>query len=154
MPTTITGNDGVSQVQAGAVESGDLPAEAYQKNNILGTVSESGGVPTGSIIERGSNANGEFIKYADGTMICTSAYSPSSSASGTVVTLPSAFINSSFQVTCTPGQISGGDFDAVANAEGKDENASSIRVKHSRIASNSVTASTIGGFYIAIGRWY
>jgi hypothetical protein len=26
MPTTITGTDGVSQVQAGAVESGDLPA--------------------------------------------------------------------------------------------------------------------------------
>ena len=43
----------------------------YKKSNILGTVSESGGVPTGAIIERGSNANGEFIKYADGTMICS-----------------------------------------------------------------------------------
>lgn len=37
----------------------------------LGTVSESGGVPTGSIIESGSNANGNYIKYADGTMICS-----------------------------------------------------------------------------------
>ena len=43
----------------------------YKKSNILGTVSESGGVPTGAIIERGSNANGEFVKYADGTMIST-----------------------------------------------------------------------------------
>ena len=43
----------------------------YKKSNILGTVSESGGVPTGAIIESGSNANGEFVKYADGTMICT-----------------------------------------------------------------------------------
>jgi hypothetical protein len=43
----------------------------YNQGNILGTVSESSGVPTGAIIERGSNANGEFVKYADGTMICT-----------------------------------------------------------------------------------
>ena len=42
----------------------------YKKSNILGTVSESGGVPTGAIIERGSNANGEFVKYADGTLVC------------------------------------------------------------------------------------
>jgi hypothetical protein len=43
----------------------------YGKSNILGTVSQSSGVPTGAIIERGSNANGQFVKYADGTMICT-----------------------------------------------------------------------------------
>ena len=42
----------------------------YKKSNILGTVSESGGVPTGAIIERGSNSNGEFVRYADGTQIC------------------------------------------------------------------------------------
>ncbi|MHC9235018.1 hypothetical protein ACX9MO_05175 [Pseudooceanicola sp. 502str34] len=39
---------------------------------ILGTVSLSGGVPTGAIFERGSNANGEYVKFADGTMICFS----------------------------------------------------------------------------------
>ena len=48
----------------------DDPAEVFKQSNILGTVSESGGVPTGAIIERGSNSNGEFIKYADGTLIC------------------------------------------------------------------------------------
>jgi len=42
----------------------------YGKSNILGTVSQSSGVPTGAIIERGSNVNGEYVKYADGTMIC------------------------------------------------------------------------------------
>lgn len=31
---------------------------------IAGTVSQSGGVPTGAIIERGSNANGEYVRYA------------------------------------------------------------------------------------------
>jgi hypothetical protein len=46
-------------------------SQVYSRNNILGTVSQSSGVPTGAIIERGSNANGEFVKYADGTLICT-----------------------------------------------------------------------------------
>lgn len=38
--------------------------------DIVGTVAQSGGVPTGSIVERGSNANGEYVRYADGTQIC------------------------------------------------------------------------------------
>lgn len=37
---------------------------------ILGTVSQASGVPTGAIIERGSNANGEYVRFADGTQIC------------------------------------------------------------------------------------
>ncbi|MFQ2373347.1 hypothetical protein ACK306_17425, partial [Aeromonas caviae] len=45
--------------------------DAYGKNNIVGAVSQSGGVPTAAIVERGSNANGEYTKYADGTLICS-----------------------------------------------------------------------------------
>lgn len=44
--------------------------EVYHAGNILGTVSQSAGVPTGAIIQRGSNANGEFVRFADGTQIC------------------------------------------------------------------------------------
>lgn len=43
----------------------------YNQASIIGTVSQSAGVPTGAIIERGSNANGEYVKFADGTLICT-----------------------------------------------------------------------------------
>lgn len=50
---------------------GKHAADFYQPSNILGTVSQSGGIPTGAVIERGSNANGEYVKFADGTMICT-----------------------------------------------------------------------------------
>ena len=42
--------------------------EVFTTGNILGTVSQSGGIPTGAIIERGSNANGRYTKYADGTV--------------------------------------------------------------------------------------
>lgn len=41
--------------------------EMYTQGSILGTVSQSAGVPTGAIIERGSNANGEYVRFADGT---------------------------------------------------------------------------------------
>lgn len=48
----------------------DIQGDYYKSDNILGTASQSGGIPTGAIIERGSNANGEYTKFADGTMIC------------------------------------------------------------------------------------
>ncbi|MBH3412866.1 phage tail protein [Pseudomonas putida] len=38
---------------------------------ILGAVGQASGVPTGAVIERGSNANGEYVRFADGTQICT-----------------------------------------------------------------------------------
>ncbi|CRM72850.1 hypothetical protein [Pseudomonas sp. 25 R 14] len=37
---------------------------------LVGAVSQSGGVPTGAVMQYGSNANGSFIRYADGTQIC------------------------------------------------------------------------------------
>jgi hypothetical protein len=40
---------------------------ASQGTNWVGTVAESA---TSSVIEEGSNANGNFTKFADGTMIC------------------------------------------------------------------------------------
>lgn len=38
--------------------------------DILGTVSQSGGVPTGALFEYGANANGEYLKLPNGTMLC------------------------------------------------------------------------------------
>lgn len=68
---------------------------------IVGAVSQSGGVPTGAIIETGSNANGTFTKFADGTMICVSPdlnFANVSVAAGSIFTsatvlwsFPSAF---------------------------------------------------------------
>lgn len=42
----------------------------YGPGNLLGVVSQSGGDPTGAAFERGSNANGEYARLADGTQIC------------------------------------------------------------------------------------
>lgn len=45
-------------------------AEIITNRRLTGTVSQSDGVPTGAVIERGNNANGAFVRYADGTLIC------------------------------------------------------------------------------------
>ncbi|MDY4311221.1 hypothetical protein ABGT16_05535 [Pseudomonas asiatica] len=47
-------------------------ATGFNRENILGTVGQASGVPTGAIIQRGNNANGEYVRYADGTQICWS----------------------------------------------------------------------------------
>ncbi|MGU0970622.1 pyocin knob domain-containing protein [Pseudomonas aeruginosa] len=61
---------------------------------LLGTVAQSGGVPLGSILERGSNANGQYARLADGTQICTISLLGANDRmanTGYTLTLPAAF---------------------------------------------------------------
>jgi len=53
----------------------------YKRSNILGAVSQSGGVPTGAVIENGSNANGSYVRFADGTQVCWHSVTTSATAS-------------------------------------------------------------------------
>lgn len=72
---------------------------------ILGTVSQSGGVPTGAIIQKGSNANGDYVRFADGTQICwqevtgvkatTTAYGSGFITARDDALFPIAFVSSS-----------------------------------------------------------
>ncbi|MDQ2067268.1 DUF2793 domain-containing protein [Xinfangfangia sp. CPCC 101601] len=45
----------------------------YGRANLLGPVSQSSGAPTGAVIERGTGANGDYVRFADGTQICSLA---------------------------------------------------------------------------------
>lgn len=78
--------------------------------DIVGAVSQAGGVPTGAIIERGSNSNGEYIKFADGTMICRGAgiqTAPAANAASSVtISLPSAFSTANFSVSLNTTAVS------------------------------------------------
>lgn len=78
-PTTGTASgasvsSGPEESNAGALlRAGD----GYLKGTILGTVAQdANGVPTGGVIERGANANGDYVRFADGTQICTSVDIP------------------------------------------------------------------------------
>ena len=59
--------DGVVDLPAGARSAGHA---VLHRGNMVGATAQSGGVPTGSVIERGSNASGAYIRWADGSQIC------------------------------------------------------------------------------------
>jgi hypothetical protein len=134
-----------------------LDGDVYAEGNILGTVSETGGVPTGAIIERGSNANGSFVKYADGTMICTTLRTESRSAAGTratAITLPATFVDQTLQPTGTSpyaafATLRSGVPGTATNISVDDLTTSGLTVYTER------TNSTSCVFFVeAIGRWF
>ena len=68
------------------------------KAEVAYNVNSSSYVPntlsSGAIIERGSNANGEYVKFADGTLICTRTVAiPFTGLSEQAVAYPATFIN-------------------------------------------------------------
>tara|TARA_R110000851_G_scaffold158526_2_gene301590 strand:+ start:13714 stop:14460 length:747 start_codon:yes stop_codon:yes gene_type:complete len=83
-----------------------VPTLASFLSNIVGNVSQSGGVPTGAIIERGSNVNGEYTKLADGTLIAM--FEKTSSGSPINCVFPSSFVSRPF--------ISGNSTSGAGNA--------------------------------------
>jgi hypothetical protein len=118
------GTNDAANLTAGLLNVERIPAtltpdKAFRRGNILGTVSQSGGVPTGAIIERGSNANGEYIRWADGTQICsrfvTYAAWPFSGTEGAVysrspegaIPYPAPFIAPPFVASSCVGSGSG-----------------------------------------------
>ncbi|MGY6695465.1 MAG: DUF2793 domain-containing protein [Roseinatronobacter sp.] len=43
---------------------------ALHMGNLLGTVAQTAGAPSGAVLERGSNASGSYLRLADGTQFC------------------------------------------------------------------------------------
>ncbi|MGP7732922.1 hypothetical protein [Oceanimonas smirnovii] len=124
----------------------------YDQGNIIGPVSQSNGMPTGAIIERGSNSNGEYVKYADGTLFCKSVeLSIDLSVAGPKnVTVPMPHVSTSpaTQFTSPVSLYPGVDnfSDVISSANG-----SYFNIRFPNIDGLSV----VRGFYIAaIGRWY
>lgn len=72
----------------------------FNQDSIIGTVSQAAGLPTGAIIETGSNANGQYVRFADGTQICT-ANLASLTSGDTTWTFPAAFSTVDAPPRCT-----------------------------------------------------
>ena len=133
------------------------PAKLFRRDNILGTVSQSGGVPTGAIIERGSNANGEFVKFADGTLICKAM--PSGDVGVVSVNMPAgwfrgahigswpvAFVGIPTASVSASGRSGGNGFLGC-------EEATSVSFRASLISADSSYISS-GISAVGIGSWY
>ncbi|TSB41510.1 hypothetical protein FOT76_03070, partial [Pseudomonas aeruginosa] len=132
--------------------------------DILGTVSQAGGVPTGAIYEGGSNANGSYVRLADGTQICSSSlltFTAGSTSVGASWTFPASFVSPSLMFGTVVASGAGADYDpgvAARNLGAVYFNAStnSAALGFLCISSASFTpgAQTRNNRAIAIGRWF
>ena len=117
-------------------------------------------IASGAVIERGSNANGEYVKFADGTMICTGKITSSTVWNNTdygfrysdqsVVSLPATY-NKAPTVVVTPGDASVGGRSAWVTYVGTTVSS----VNGFRLASTSgATDTDQRSFrYATIGSW-
>lgn len=156
----ITDNTTIAQGGTGATTAAgartNLGLGSAAVAAILGTVSQSGGVPTGAILQRGSNANGEFIRHADGLLICThkAPLASQTIAAGGITTgydwtFPSAFVAVPTMSYSASGTVS---YAFTIAAEGL-----SATQAPQIFARNSATASLTTALtlhLIAIGRWF
>ncbi len=146
----------LSELANKATARTNLELKSAALADILGTVSQSGGVPTGAIIEQGSNANGNYVKFADGTMICyfrdstsvtTTTAAGSFYAGGpTAYTFPVAFVGNPI-VAPGGGYATGGSV-AFSLIRG----VSSTLVNVMAYGPNNAGGCLLG--YVAFGRWY
>lgn len=132
----------------------------YGPGNLLGTVAQTGGVPTGAVIERGSNANGQYVRFADGMQICwlenlQLSYSSTAMMAATW-THPASFSTSP---AATAGRRSGGGLTPSEDELGSTKvavSATSTTVMLFRVAgmTNFGPADSTTFSVIATGRWF
>ncbi|MNE25528.1 hypothetical protein D3C80_1188600 [compost metagenome] len=159
-PTGVVGGGrmlyyaGGGHMFTGATGIWDNGYKVYARNNIVGSASQSGGIPQGAIIERGSNANGEYTKFADGTLICTkygvSTPTIPANAIGVQFALPLAasFINTTYTVDCTGYPMGSWDYYGTQVATSSTTSTAAAWIR------NGTTAQQFYVYYSAIGRWY
>ena len=132
--------------------------QIYHSGKILGTVSQVSGLPTGAIIERGSNANGEYTRFADGTQECFATlevpYSTTFDLARTW-TFPAAFANSVSPV-CTPTDnwYGGAVRNYILNTRVQANSNTSCVIVASNSIGNNQSGDRVTVFAHAKGRWY
>jgi len=160
IPFRLTG-DAVQQsetdITAGRLMRADY---GYGPGNLLGTVSEAGGTPTGAVIERGSGADGDYVRFADGTQICSHSLAvPATDTAEGAMFISSSDAVWSFPVpfSAAPG-VSGSHNSALARAAflAPPATAPADPATAFRCRACATTSDTTDRTYelIAIGRWF
>lgn len=133
-----------------------LALKSASKADIVGIVRQAAGVPTGAIIEISSNAAGEYVKYANGTMVCRFGWSGILSldmplmgayVSGWIAwTFPAPFISRP-TVNVTPR-----DDTALFGIASTGGNGATENIRLGQIASSG--AFPRAASFVAVGRWF
>ena len=155
-PTTGTASGAAVQNSANDTTTGRLMRAdyGYGPGNLLGAVSESGGSPTGAVIERGITAEGEFVRFADGTLICTANLTATTCTSAEGALFASASSTWTFPATFATGSTPtvSGSGGATTRFIGWDE-PTETQVAF-KVLSPTSDATALPPTAIAIGRWF
>lgn len=138
----------VLTVGAGPVQ---LDGSVYSRTNGVGTVSQSAGVPTGALMERGGNANGEYLRLADGTQFCWGQISITPVANTPTLapwTFPAAFADSSVPSVLVTGNS------AVPGSQVTEVSFANPTLTGCSIALFRINTTTTVLRLFAIGRWF
>lgn len=143
-----------------------LEADSLGGDALVGTVAQVGGVPTGAVIERGSNANGEYVRFADGTQICwfsTDLGDPTAFGAGTfsdpyrsdafAQTFPAAFVSAP-KVLVVPAIDTPSRVSRVMLASFRNADASSITGMQAARATGDTDTTPVSVEGVAVGRWF
>lgn len=135
-----------------------LPAGSttlFGQSNLLGAVSQTDGVPTGAVIERGSNTNGSYVRFADGTQICDARLVVKPATDATVGvksvqwTYPATFVNASTDVSLSFAIMSSRPDLRGTTSGGTNSMFGTIYYNETVGTNTDVTAKAM-----AIGRWF
>lgn len=158
----IGAND-ASNLIAGTIPDARISAtlpqnKSYRQGNIVGGVAQTGGIPTGAIINRGNNAGGGWVRFADGTQICwiegidtdgnsIGVGSLYRGTSNTAWTYPVSFVSGSNVA------VSAGQYNTASNRWASVVASSTTAASLNQWSPNSFTVP-IPLTAMAIGRWY
>ncbi len=129
-------------------------ANVAAMRDIVGTVSQSSGVPTGAIVERGSNANGDYVRWADGTQICTADGEAQATETGTGnIYMAAASLAWIFPITFAAPPFVGGSVQGATVRWLNASASSSGQAAYRQMSSISNSALLLPKL-MAIGRWF
>lgn len=148
---SFAAGNGLANFPNGLTRAGSV---LYGRDNLLGAVSFASGLPAGAVFEQGSNANGQYLRLADGTMICTSvALTVPNVATALGAGYRSASVNWSYPAAFVAGST------PVVQAMVEDadcwvtQNAPSATLAVLRVAGFVSKATSLALRATAIGRW-
>ena len=125
----------------------------YGRLNVLGTVSQTAGLPTGAMVERGSNSNGDYVRFADGTQICTKTNLSTPTASTALGSIfRSGDITWTYPVAFVAGPVVAGDADNPDAwvATGTPGTTTCVM----RVLAGTTKTATVAFRAVATGRWF
>lgn len=128
---------------------------------IVGAVAQSSGIPTGSLFNTGSNANGSWLRTADGTQICwhtlTLTYFSAAVLTGSW-SFPVDFATPLPSVTATVGDTTGAapleNELAGMRVSALSGTVASVRLPRITGLTNFAPGNTAPAYLTAIGRWF